>query len=247
MERLDGGNMNTPFLAAGRVYKTATRASETIHRLLGYLRSKGLDWVPESFGIDKDGNHVLSYCRGIVPEDGCTWIWERAILAEAAERLRQLHDAASGFRYDEAEWLLENREPAETICHNDFAPYNCVFENGRFKGLLDFDVCSPGSRIWDIAHTVYRFVPLLPVREEAQGFACSPFSVPEMRDRLHAFLAVYGSGFENRESEVLHKTEERLRALADWTQAFAAETGNAGLSGHAGMYRFHADWIGNNF
>lgn len=239
--------MNAPFLADGRVYKTATRASETIHRLLTYLRDRGLDWVPESFGINKDGRHVLAFCPGIVPDDACPWIWNETILTEVAGRLRQLHDATSNFRDDRAEWLLHNQEPPEVICHNDFAPYNCVFENNRFKGLIDFDVCCPGSRIWDIAHTAYRFVPLVPVREDAGGFACSPFTVPEMRERLHAFLAAYGCGFESRENEVLHKSAERLLALADWTESFAGDTGNAGLRAHAGLYRLHARWIDSIF
>ena len=46
---------------------------------------------------------------------------------------------------------------------------------------------------------------------------------------------------------MFHKTAERLQALADWTESFAGDTGNAGLRAHAGMYRLHARWIGNHF
>ena len=48
----------------------------------------------------------------------------------------------------------------EVICHNDFAPYNLMFEDGRLTGVIDLDLASPGPRVWDMAYTAYRFVPL---------------------------------------------------------------------------------------
>src|SRR4029079_2156169 len=74
------------------------------------------------------------------------------------------------------------------ICHNDFAPYNLMFEDGRLTGVIDLDLASPGPRVLDLAYTAYRFVPLPdPANPDA------PFpGEPEQRRRLEALCAAYG-------------------------------------------------------
>ena len=57
-------------------------------------------------------------------------------------------------------WQWPAHEPVQVICHNDFAPYNLMFENGKLTGVIDLDLASPGPRVWDMAYTAYRFVPL---------------------------------------------------------------------------------------
>ena len=83
---LEGGNMNPPILRGNFIYKDVTAATETIHELLKHVRSKGIDWVPESFGVDSDGKHVLSYIEGDVPHDNPEWIWEESLLLDIANR-----------------------------------------------------------------------------------------------------------------------------------------------------------------
>ena len=79
---LTGGNMNSPILNNNLIYKEATIATNTIHNLLCYVRSQGIDWVSESFGLNSDGKHVLSYIEGIVPHEVLDWIWDEDILKE---------------------------------------------------------------------------------------------------------------------------------------------------------------------
>jgi aminoglycoside phosphotransferase (APT) family kinase protein len=85
------------------------------------------------------------------------WVWSSVVLTDVARALRQWHDATCQFDLVDAVWGFDAREPGEVICHNDFAPYNCVFRGGRFAGAIDFDLCSPGPRLWDIAYTAYRY------------------------------------------------------------------------------------------
>lgn len=243
---LTGGNMNTPVLRGGLVYKEATIASDTIHALIRHVRAKGITWVPESFGVNDDGKHVWEYIEGEAVHDRPDWLWDERILLKIARRLRLWHDATSDFVQANAKWLLENNEDHEVICHNDFAPYNCVFQDGDFAGLIDFDVCSPGSRLWDIAYTVYRFVPVQPPENEGLYGESSPFARVEIIKRLELFLVAYSG--HNRTllydvSDVLQVVTRRLSALASWSEAYSIESNNDDLARNAQMYKLHADWI----
>lgn len=62
-------------------------------------------------------------------------------------------------------------------------------------GAIDFDFCSPGSRIWGLAYTAYRFVPLMPGPDAGETVPGerSPFAGNRMQERLEKFLAVYGA------------------------------------------------------
>ena len=245
---LEGGNMNSPILRGKFIYKSVTTATATIHELLKHVISKGIEWVPESFGVDTEGKHVLSYIEGDVPHDTPEWIWEERILLDIASRLRLWHDATHDFYYKNAQWLLENDEGHEVICHNDFAPYNCVFRNKQFTGLIDFDTCSPGSRLWDIAYTAYRFVPIRPTDDGQLYIELSPFSQQAMIDRLRRFLKAYSfnkKDFLYTEIQVLDKVVKRLKALSYWSACYGEQTRNREIIEHSKMYLLHADWVQN--
>jgi len=235
-EELPGGNMNRPLKKDSLIYKEAHEASETIHRLLCHVRNRGITWIPESFGIQQ-GRHILSYIEGEVPPDSPSWLWNEDLLADLASRLRQWHDATEDFPLADTTWLLKNDDPREVICHCDFAPYNIVFRDHRFAGLIDFDVCAPGSRLWDMAYALYRFIPLLPE---------SPFSTKEKIGRIGLFLDAYGRGdrrFDYTLTEVLLKVQKRLQALSEWSREYGEKNGKGELIRHSEMYRDHADWV----
>lgn len=243
---LSGGNMNSPILNNNLIYKEATAATNTIHELLCYVRAQGINWVPKSFGLNSEGKHVLSYIDGFVPQEIPGWIWNEDILKEVALILRQWHDVTVNFKYKKARWLLDNDEINEVICHNDFAPYNCVFKDKKFIGLIDFDVCSPGSRIWDIAYTSYRFIPLFPDKNKEKHSEVSPFSKEVMLNRLKIFLNAYSSDekeFLYNEKEVIDKIEKRLKVLASWSESYGIQTKNQEIQNNAKMYLLHAKWI----
>ncbi len=247
---LSGGNMNAPVLAGGRVYKAVSPATPNIHALLGHVREKGLAWVPQSFGVDAQRNkHVLSFVEGTVLHDTPDWLWDRGLLVIIARRLRQWHDATLGFAPVNADWLLPTDGGDEVICHNDFAPYNWVFEGQTFVGLIDFDTCAPGSRLWDIAYTAYRIVPLMPSGSPREYGEVSPFAPEDMAARLGVFLEAYAGGdveYRYRPGEVLAKLQLRLQALADWSERNGQESGNTDLLEHAKMYRLHRAWLGEH-
>lgn len=249
-EDLAGGNVTKVVRIGNTVRRTPGPWTPTIHQLLSHVRAKGLLWVPEPFGFDEVGREVLSFIPGDVPHDMPEWIWTEPVLTEVARALREWHDATADFSAPDAIWGLPPSSPREVICHNDFAPYNCIFNRGRFFGAIDFDFCSPGSRLWDLAYTAYRFVPLMPGpgTDNTIPGERSPFEVTGMTERLKSFLTSYGAvdGMARFGcSELIRTTIDRLHAIAAWTEDFVRSKGAAALADHPAMYRGHARWLGS--
>ena len=189
-EVLTGGSMTAVVRIGDTVRRTAGPWTRTIHALLHHLRRHGFDCVPEPLGLDDRGREILS----LLPGTPATYplpafAWTDATLHAVATTLRKYHDASAGFKPPaDAVWQWPVHQPAEVICHNDYAPYNLMFENGVLTGVIDLDLASPGPRIWDIAEAAYRFVPLTdPANPDA------PFPGAEKQTRrLAAFCSAYG-------------------------------------------------------
>jgi Ser/Thr protein kinase RdoA (MazF antagonist) len=170
-----------------------------------------------------------------------SWVWSDEVLADAAALLRRIHDASSGFDRSDAIWQLREHQPDEVICHNDFAPYNLVFDAGRLVGVIDFDTASPGPRVWDLAYLAYRLVPLAPpddIRDPS-------LSSEEIARRLDLVLEAYRGNDPAAVGDlsatlVRSVAVERLLELAVFTDERAAAGGPPELTRHAEMYRRHA-------
>jgi Phosphotransferase enzyme family len=248
-EVLHGGFVNSVVRVGDTVRRIPGNCTPTIHRLLAHVRERGVTWVPAPLGYDDRGREILTFIPGVVPHEMPEWVWSEVVLTDVARSLREWHDATIGFDVAASTWGLDAREPAEVICHNDFAPYNCVFRDGRLVGAIDFDTCAPGPRLWDIAHTAYRFVPLMPT-QDASGLSDagerSPFGLTEMRARLDTFLDAYsalGTPVHFAPSAVIASTVDRLRALATWTTEHARMNGVTAFANHGEMYLAHARWL----
>ena len=221
---LPGGN-STPVTRRGEtVLREAGPWTETVHNLLDHVRERGIDWVPEPRGIDDDGREVLSFLAGQVPNYPMPdHVWSAATLDTAAWMLRNFHDATLDFDRTGAVWQQPVHHPAEVICHNDFAPYNFVFDGDRMTGVIDWDMASPGQRSWDLAYLAYRLVPLTsePGGPRAQADA-----------RLDRLLDQYGAEFDRE--HLLAQVVLRLEDLAAWTLAHPEH--NADAAAHAELY-----------
>ena len=245
--------MNRVVRVGDTVRRIPGNSTSTVHRLLAHVRQRGVTWVPTPLGYDDLGREILTFIPGVVPHEMPEWVWSELVLTDVARSLRQWHDATIGFDVTEANWGLDARDPPDVICHNDFAPYNCVFRDGRLVGAIDFDLCTPGPRLWDIAYTAYRFVPLMPshnVGDSCGAGELSPFGVAEGLARLSTFLAAYsalGTPLHFTASEVIASTVERLRVLATWTTEHARTNGVAELANHGRMYLAHSRWLLDQF
>jgi len=153
--------------AVSRVGATVRRPvgawTPRVHMLIVHLRAKHVLEVPAPLGLDDQGREVLAFIPGIVghypiPESLRT----DDVLTSAARCLRRIHDATEDVaRIRQSGWQSQAREPIEVICHGDFAPYNCVFDEGRLA-----------NRTW---HTL--FIDLLPSPPRPILTATEPSSI----------------------------------------------------------------------
>jgi Ser/Thr protein kinase RdoA (MazF antagonist) len=226
---LAGGNMNRVVREGDTVLRDAGPWTPTVHRYLRHLALAGVEGIPQPLGIEGDRER-LSFLPGDVPVYPLpAWIWADDVLAQAGRRLRELHDASVGFALDGAIWQSPAKVPAEVICHNDFAPHNLVFADGRLTGVIDVDMCSPGPRLWDIAYLATRAVPLT---------GTTPDGAPGMDDarrRVALLLDAYGS--DATWADVLRVAILRLHDLADMSDAKADELDKPHLRDDAADYR----------
>lgn len=226
---LSGGNSTTVVRVGATVHRVAGPWTPAVHALLRALRDAGVHEVPEPLGYDDQGREVVSFLPGDVGNYPLPdWLWEPAILDDAAALLRRVHDAGVPLIGRDLPWRMPRREPVEVICHNDVAPYNMTFAGGRVTGLFDFDTASPGPRIWDLAYLVYRLAPLC----EDAGIDTT---VEERLARLDRLVTSYGLPF--RRGEMLDAVAARLSELATYTDGRLHETGDTQFAAHAAMYR----------
>jgi Ser/Thr protein kinase RdoA (MazF antagonist) len=234
-EQLPGGNMNSVVRDGDTVRRATGAWTPTIHRYLNHLADAGIDWIPRVIGVDGD-REILSFVDGDVPLYPLPeWVWTDEALADAARRLRVLHDASIGFDTSDAVWQLPDHGPIEVVCHNDFAPHNLAFDRGHVVGAIDFDTSSPGSRVWDLAYLATRMVPLS--AEHPEG---SPAENQSHR-RVQLMLDAYESTLPR--SEVLRVAIIRLRDLARFSLAKADELRKPNLREDAEFYERDATYL----
>lgn len=233
---LAGGNMNTVVRVGDTVLRQAGPWTPTVQRLLAHVRSRGVEEIPTPLGRGPDGREVLAFLPGTVPAYPMpSLVWNEQVLLDAARLLRRLHDASEHFDQRDAVWQVPAHDPAEVVCHNDFSPHNLVFRDGELIGAIDFDTCSPGPRIWDLAYLATRLVPLT----EGGSDGNAPWS--GLVHRLELLLRTYGSNAST--ADVLEVAHERLLDLADWSEAKSAELRKPELQHHAAYYRDEAAWL----
>ncbi|MGW0517052.1 phosphotransferase enzyme family protein [Crossiella sp. NPDC003009] len=212
-EILTGGNMTSVVKVGDTVRRAAGPWTPSVHALLDHLRRRRFDRAPEALGLDEQGREVISLLPGAVAHYPLPAhvLSDRTLIA-VAELLRDYHEATVDFRPPEdAVWQLPAHEPVEVLCHNDFAPYNLMFEGDRLSGVIDFDTISPGPRVWDLAYTAYRFVPLTDPENPDVPYP----GIAEQRRRLALFVTAYGMD-RITPGEVAATAVRRLREMVEF-------------------------------
>lgn len=215
-EELTGGNSNQVRKHGNTVIRQCGKWSPFVHQLLKFLEAEGFKEAPAF--IQSDGKtETLSFIEG----DAGNYPLKAEMLSddiviEAGQLLRRFHDHTENFAIPENTHFMlpvQIDTTHEVICHNDFAPYNCVFKEGHIVGIIDFDTVAPGLRIRDIAYAVYRFAPLV-TDNHCLGMGWQ--SPPDRASRLQRFCNAYG--LEDRTpliDTVIQRLEELIKFMRD--------------------------------
>jgi Phosphotransferase enzyme family len=222
---LPGGNVSTGVVRVGdTVRRPAGPHTPAVHALLGYLHAAGFEGAPRPLGIDGRGREVLSFIPGTVPwPDRFDLLDPQQRLAQAAQLIREFHDAVAGFVAPAgAGWqvLIPSEGKPEIIAHHDLAPWNLVV--GPQWAFIDWDLAAPGTRMWDVAYAVHGFVPL----------SASPrWQRRDADTRVRVFADAYGLD-EPQRRELVPMLARRTRAMYE----FLARQARAGVQPWAGMW-----------
>jgi aminoglycoside phosphotransferase (APT) family kinase protein len=176
--------------------------------------------APSVLGFDDKGREILSFIEGDSIGDGRpwpSWAWSDETLSQTGELLRRYHEAVRTFiPPQDAQWRYPSVRTTgrSVVCHNDVAPYNLVWRDGRIVGLVDWDLACPSNAVWDVAFAAWQTTPLHdPAHAESLGAESS-----EAPRRLRLFLDAYGLrdrvGFVDLMKERIEMSIERIQGLA---------------------------------
>jgi Ser/Thr protein kinase RdoA (MazF antagonist) len=199
------------------------------HALLRHLADVGFAGAPRFLGIDDLGREILTFVPGTAitpPFPG--WALTDEALVSVAALLRAYHRAVETFDPRPYVWPQSPPEAfrGTLVTHNDVNLDNVVFRDGRAVALIDFDLASPGSRLWDVAGAVRLWAPLRPdhyIDDVRRGRALA---------RLRLFVDRYDLTHEDRERLV-----EAVLQSHNWIYELI---GGAVADGHAGFSDYYA-------
>jgi hypothetical protein len=224
-EPLPGGNVSAGVVrVSDTVRRPAGPHTPAVHALLSYLHAAGFAGAPRPLGIDERGREVLSFIPGTVPwPDRFDLLEPPQRLAQAAQLVREFHDAVAGFAAPAgARWqvLIPAEGEREIIAHHDLAPWNLVV--GPRWAFIDWDLAAPGSRLWDVAYAMHGFVPL----------SANPrWQRDDAGLRVRVFADAYGLD-ETQRCELVPMLARRTRAM----HGFLARQAKAGVQPWAGLW-----------
>ena len=214
---LAGGNVNTQVVRIGQtVRRNLTKASATVHQLLLHLAAKGFAGSPRFLGIDEKNREVTTFIEGATGIPPTVWQHDATLIA-AARLLRAYHDATVDFAPPgDAAWayVYPDATKHEVICHNDFAPYNFVYQTETTIAVIDFDLAGPGPRLRDIAYALYWLTPLSFHSNDQIAFAAADLQAGSRRLKL--FCTTYGLTLTiDRIIDLLEMIDEVLAFMGD--------------------------------
>lgn len=231
-----------------RVGETIRRATgpwtPAVHALLRHLEAVGFDGAPRVLGIDEQGREALTFI------EGGEAAWSDTELGAAAELGRRYHDAVASFvPPPDASWQLMEGAPREheLICHNDLSPWNTVYRDELPVAFIDWDLAAPGTRVWDVAWAVYRYVPLF------DDESCRRLAIPVQprAPRVRLFCDAYGLRDRSRLFDTVCARLDALVSTArtwgeagrpGWREVWRDTRGRQWLAGRAYVAAHADEW-----
>ena len=212
-------------LIENTIHRTKPENFKFIHSLLLHLEESNFPYSPHFLGIDDQGREMLSFIQGNVPRDIALTYQQKV---HAIKILRQFHDILAGTSFSGRH---------ETVCHNDFAPWNIIVKDGVVAGVIDFDEVAPGKRIDDVAYFIWTFLEL----------GTSEVSDTKQIENIAGLVNAYDLRDREKMIDAFHKQQDRIlkfrnRMILEEKDFFKKEFSKNAVSN----IRKSIDWINWN-
>ncbi len=234
---LHGGTTNAGLVS--RIGDTVRRplrpTSAATHALLRHLQDVGFAGSPRLLGVDDAGREVLGYIEGSAAIDPApAWALTDEALTGVAELLRSYHAAVKSFDPSAYVWPHAVHAPFNDgiVSHNDLNLDNVIFRNRRPVALIDFDLASPGSAVWDVANALLLWAPL---RHEHD---IDDDRRDHVLHRLEIFVRAYGLSSRDRE-----RVADAVVATHDWCHGIVRAAVTRGHSTFTAHWRHGGEQI----
>jgi aminoglycoside phosphotransferase (APT) family kinase protein len=215
IERLPGGNLGGAVRVGETVRRRVGPWTPSVAALLGHLEHKGFDGAPRFLGIDDKQREVLTFIDGETVGDAKPWpgwVYAGDTLDQVADWLRAFHEAVADFKpAADAAWRFgQPWRDGLIVGHNDAAPYNAVWRDGRVIAFFDWEFAAPVTREWDLAYVAFSWVPLharhVVEPEGFSDFAARPARLTRLLDRY---------GWDGDPSAFVETVRARAQSMAD--------------------------------
>lgn len=214
------------------VRRTSYPWSPAVLDLLRHLEREGFSGAPRALGFDDQGREVLTYIEGevgrgdiFIPSQGGRfdirlpdYVWHDDVLVHLGALIRAYHDAAAAFPWAGREWCFEDRQPFETVCHNELFQWNTVFRDGVPVAFIDWDTAAPGPRACDLGYAACRWVPFW--RDEKCRAHGLPTGTAEKARRFRLLVDAYGL---EPDVGIVRAGIERMRQMLDHQQKLVVD------------------------
>lgn len=216
--------LETPLTGARR--RGIVRIGDTVRRppsdstahaeaLLRHLEAVGFDGAPRFFGRDELGREILEFLPGRVASHRPPVGLKR--LTSSAQLIRRFHDATTGSALAQGQ---------EVVCHGELGPHNTLFVGRNAVALIDFDEPYTGSRLDDLDHAAWFFVPI----------GKNGGTVEQQAKRLRAFCDAYGT---YAPTSVIDALATRFERVEKWYAERDLSKGQA-------IFHQYSRWLSHN-
>jgi aminoglycoside phosphotransferase (APT) family kinase protein len=193
---LEGGFDRGAVRRSGVVYRPSGPWTPAVRHLLTYLADQGFRGAPRPVPTSSEDGDVVTYLDGETvgaQRPWPAWVHTGEALGQVGRWLHDYHQAVADYRPPPRAVWRESHVPygpGVVIAHNDAAPYNAVWKDGKLVGFIDWDMAGPRRREDDLAWTAFSWVPLHARHVvAAEGFT----DFGRRRARLSVLLDSYGT------------------------------------------------------
>lgn len=180
-----GGSVNQIQRIGDTIHRPTYPWTESVNHFLDHLYQNGILGIGMPLGTHSNGKSIYKYLPGTAALR--PWIkplrMERGLII-LSQFILQYHQVQKNYKLpDSPIWYVpkSHAQKGTILRHGDFGPWNTIWQDQQFKGVIDWDFLEPGIPIQDFAQLAWYTVPL---RGE-KGWQEAGFKVrPDFKARL---------------------------------------------------------------